>query len=564
METRSFFPVGNMALYLVTISLLMALSAYIWQFRKIAGANEQIKNQIAKICWLLSLLMIGYSRTVDEKILWHRIYLLSEIFSPYYWLFFISGISRQNIPNSYKYLIRTIAFYLIILVLTDSWLHTMEFPVWLQNGVFYVKENWGGLFLALYSYGLCIATIYLILRWIYTAVGLQRKQALWFGLAGLWIIPVLVIKEILRSNLLDPLPIGFSVIAIFTAWGFYRWRIYDVVSLAWKTSVHQMYEGLIVIDEYNYIVEMNPTGTKILQDFLIKRGDSYQKLLASWPVLHKLEKKKIVEEKCVIENNVKYYEIQQTDLEVRGHFLGKVLIFKNITERELIQQKLIGQEKALSVLKERNRLGRELHDGPGQVWGYVTMQIEAADRWLEKNQVDKARIILAELLQNVQDVHIDMRESITGLKCMQPEQGDFIDSLQKYLNWFEKTYPIVVSIEQDLQGDTLSSIAKVQLLRIIQEILTNIRKHTKATDVNIRFHHTSESVFCEIEDNGAGFDFKTDEKPGHFGLDIIRERIAEIDGSIKMKSTVPHGTIVMIEVHGKAKECDSYHEDYDR
>lgn len=552
METRIFFPVQDMTVYFVSISLIMAVLGYLWHFRQFPGGKEQIKNQIIKIFWILSIAMIGNSKTMEEKVFWLKIFLLSEIFSPYYWLMFISKISRQNVSFKFIFFVRAVALFLAGLVVSDTWFQSMEFSVWLENGDLYIQENWGEVIRSFYGYGLCLVTIFLILKWIYTTDGMRRKQALWFGASGFIVIPILAIKEVLKSNLWDPVPIGFLIMALFITWGFYRWHIYDVVSMAWKTSIQQMYEGVIVVDEYDYIVESNPAGEKLLQDLSVKRGDSYQKLLTAWPSLYDLKTKKIVEVEMTVANGVTCYEIQWANLLVKGHLLGKVLIFKDITERKMIEQKFIKQEKAISVLKERSRLGRELHDGPGQVWGYVTMQVEAADTWIGKGEIGKARYILSELLESVQAVHIDMRESITGLKIMQ--QGNFIDSLQKYIKWFEKTCEIAVSIEYDLSEDSLSSIEKVQLLRIIQELLTNIRKHANATVIKLRFYQREKTVFCEVEDDGNGNGFMAADKSGHFGLEIIQERIDEIGGVILTRPALQRGTIVIVEIHGSSKE----------
>ena len=111
------------------------------------------------------------------------------------------------------------------------------------------------------------------------------------------------------------------------------------------------------------------------------------------------------------------YQIRTLPLTTpQGNLLGKTILFKDITEQKRDEAKIIDQEKALSIMTERERLGRELHDGNGQLWSYINMQVEAARSLIEKKDFTEADVLLEKLVGVTQDMHVDIRESITGLQ----------------------------------------------------------------------------------------------------------------------------------------------------
>ena len=128
--------------------------------------------------------------------------------------------------------------------------------------------------------------------------------------------------------------------------------------------------------------------------------------------------------------------------------------------------------------------------------------------------------------------------------------GSLLDSLSNYITQFNRLSNLQVEVEVCSEVDIieLNTETKLQILRIVQEGLSNIRKHAKATQVSVTLACDAETLNLSIIDNGCGFDMnavKTESQP-HFGLSSMRERAASIGGTFRLESSPNMGTTVFV------------------
>ncbi len=236
---------------------------------------------------------------------------------------------------------------------------------------------------------------------------------------------------------------------------------------------------------------------------------------------------------------------------------------QEIAERKRAEERLLQQQYALATAEERARIGRELHDNLGQVIGYIHVQAQAVSTLLDQGQTTQARAALQQLVEVVQDANTDVRDYILGIKDAAETAPDFFAALRKYLHEFEETYGITtqLSLPDDLPRRPLTRAAEMQLLRIIQETLTNVRKHAGVNRARVYFFFDTNQIRVIIEDDGRGFDVsqqrtKSSEpqslnrqgEDAHFGLEIMRDRAVEIGGSLEVRSTPGRGTRVIVHI----------------
>lgn len=547
------FPVlENLWFHLAVVGALISLATFTWQFRNIPGAKPQVCSQIIKGLWLLSRVLISDCSALADKIFWYQIYTGASFLSSFVWFVFVLEISRQEtqLPSVIKRGIQAAVVGVCLVILSNPWHGLIAKDAWLDGQTLMVAAGAGNSVLALISFSLCLMTVVLSIRWILITVGLRRRQALWFTLASLFSLLGPVLVHIQGKPW--PLPLGFLLTGFFITWGFYRWKVYNIFPLAQQTVVENSVDGLLVIDEYGYIADKNSASTKMLEGLPAFVGGKYSELIAAWPPLGEVGKKQGVdtmEAAREVTEGRRYYQLTVNSFQVKGHWLGQVVILKDITEQKQSQIKLIEQQKALSIMAERDRLGRELHDGHGQLWSYINMQVEAARSLLTQRKAEQADQLLKKLAEVTQDVHIDIRESITGLKTVTSEQGVW-QTLAEYLKGFEQNYGITTEflISPEFGDTLLSPVSEVQVLRVIQEALTNIRKHARARQVKISVGTTGISAQIAIEDDGRGFDAVAAEKKGSFGLKIMQERAEEIGGQLWIESKPGFGTRVLLQV----------------
>jgi signal transduction histidine kinase len=257
----------------------------------------------------------------------------------------------------------------------------------------------------------------------------------------------------------------------------------------------------------------------------------------------------------------------------RGRLTGRLIVWRDITERKRAQAQIVEQQRALAVMEERERMGRELHDSLGQVLSYVNAQAQAALDLIEKGQVATAVAHLARLSTVAADASTDVREFILDMRAtISPEQG-FFAALEQYLQQFGQTYglPITLSRPDDAVDGLLAPAAQIQLLRIIQEALSNTRQHAQAHSVQVVFTHTDDHVQVVIADDGVGFSPLPGPPPdqgegvgplldwgeaGHFGLEIMRERAAGVGGTLEVRSAPGQGMQVIVQLPQREERAE--------
>ncbi len=211
------------------------------------------------------------------------------------------------------------------------------------------------------------------------------------------------------------------------------------------------------------------------------------------------------------------------------------------------------QVHALAVTEERERIAREMHDSLAQVLGYVNTKAQAAQALLGNNQNERAGIQIGQLAEAAREAYADVREGILGLRASPGQERGFVETLQLYLERWEDQSG--VAVELDLGGPIdapvrLSPLAEVQLLRVVQEALANVRKHARASQARVRIGQSEDWIEVTVEDDGAGFDPEGAARAGfpRFGQAIMRERAEAVGGALDVTSRPGQGTRVSIRV----------------
>lgn len=212
------------------------------------------------------------------------------------------------------------------------------------------------------------------------------------------------------------------------------------------------------------------------------------------------------------------------------------------------------QVSTLAVAEERVRIARELHDGMAQVLAYVNTKAQAVQAYLQKDDIEKATSQLDQLARAARDVYKDAREGIMALRTgISPDQT-FEEALQHYLSRWQQQSGVKVDLFVQADLD-LPDPAELQLLRIIQEALTNARKHSGANDVKVTLEQEDGWLLASVEDAGSGFDPASPHRAEfpQFGLGIMKERAESVGGAIEIDTEPGRGTRVKIRVPSNPK-----------
>jgi two-component system nitrate/nitrite sensor histidine kinase NarX len=211
------------------------------------------------------------------------------------------------------------------------------------------------------------------------------------------------------------------------------------------------------------------------------------------------------------------------------------------------KSRLMERGRQAAVLEERERLAREMHDSLAQVLGYLHLKSEGALTAADSGKTDVVRRDLAEISSVSHEAYADVREAILGLRETVSQRRGFVDALRVYTTKFSQMAGIPTQLE--MRGSEtlmLAPEAEVQLMRVIQEALTNVRKHAGAKKACVSLEQ-GEVLRITIEDDGKGFDpAQQNGDEDHFGLYTMRERVERVGGRIAIDSDPGRGTRVCV------------------
>lgn len=273
---------------------------------------------------------------------------------------------------------------------------------------------------------------------------------------------------------------------------------------------------------------------------------------------------------CVTRLERKMYTAQEVELisvplEYHGDILGQYDIYvqrPGVSDREDILQLLetmgshLGMAVAkhrsdenahrLSIYEERNALAHELHDSLAQTLASLRFQIRMMEDSLQQEQgCQLVSDDLQRIRNGVDEAHTELRELLNSFRASM-DGRDLSSALEKLVQRFLSETGIATYYQQECALLKLSSTEEMQMLRIVQEALANIRKHAHAHTVRVLLTCRSGCYILLVEDDGVGFEGEAREgHPGeHIGLSIMVERARRLGGQLRIESEVGEGTRV--------------------
>jgi signal transduction histidine kinase len=221
-------------------------------------------------------------------------------------------------------------------------------------------------------------------------------------------------------------------------------------------------------------------------------------------------------------------------------FLGKRLIAERKGRAE--QQRLGTEVELLAIKVERARIAREIHDGLGHRLTSLRVQLELALKMIDDHDSDKAVQLVSQCLETARSA---MQEVRLVIKAATDRYVVNIKDAVSELVHFAKQNDNL-DFETSIDEIDVPIRTRHQIYSMIQECLTNIRKHAGATRVEISLTSDGEAAVLKVKDNGKGFNITS--KQAGFGLKGLRERAEAIGGSVGIDSAVGGGTQITVRL----------------
>lgn len=199
--------------------------------------------------------------------------------------------------------------------------------------------------------------------------------------------------------------------------------------------------------------------------------------------------------------------------------------------------------------QERQRLVRQLHDGPAQSLTNLILQAEICERLFDSD-AGRARAELGNLKTAVVSTFQKVRDFMADLRPMMLDDLGLIPTLKRYVDTFNGKSDVPATLTLTGAERRLASYKEVTIFRVLQELLTNARVHAHATRIQLALDMGETLIMASVEDNGSGFNPQEVLAPGGktIGLMTQRERVEMLGGRLTIESSPGRGTKVTVEL----------------
>lgn len=202
----------------------------------------------------------------------------------------------------------------------------------------------------------------------------------------------------------------------------------------------------------------------------------------------------------------------------------------------------------LTIIEERTRIAHELHDSLAQTLASLRFQVRVLDETLHQGDESALWAELERIENSLDEAYIELRGLIDHFRAPIDKRG-FMPAIEKVVERFRNESNIQIFLQREWGGPDLPEDMEIQVLRIVQEALCNVRKHSQAHTVRVMLRGQSDGSYrVLIEDDGTGIEPRTSAgAPGeHVGLSIMEERARRLGGKIRFESEPGEGTRIQL------------------
>jgi PAS domain S-box-containing protein len=557
----------NLWLSLFTLAILIALSLHGWYRRGMPGALLLAAGSLLSAVWILGTFLESISPTAAEQIFWFKFQAFLKLPATTAVTCFALEYTRPGrwLTRRNLVLLSVVPVLATGLMLTNDWHHLVWLDFNVNGDSVVARYGWTSSLMYLYSYGLALLNV-IVFGWLF----LRSPQHRWpvaIMVNGMIVARSLYLLEILQV-IATPIPVDvLSMGYVYLMFGIalFGFRFFNPIELARRSAIAQMREGMLVLDLTGRVVSLNPAGQAILG--VSEKQAAHRPVQELLPLPQELlplpDGDRQVEINLGQESAARSYQLTLSALQDwRGLPVGRLLLLHDITEQKRAQAELIEQQHTRATLQERERLARELHDTLVQSTASVRMQAETATLLLQNGQPAPVEETLMRIADTAQQMHLDLRQYIFKIRAGLAAEQPFFEVLRDFLARFSQTWGLEIGLEASPaleQRGLGAALEQAQWMGIIQEALSNIRKHASARRVSLRFEHSGRRLSLTIEDDGCGFDPVLLSQVGgsRFGMRSMSERAQALGGVFEIQSSPGQGTRISVAVPFDGEEGEA-------
>ncbi|MTK62990.1 MAG: hypothetical protein F8N15_00185 [Methanobacterium sp.] len=530
-------------LLLISTSVTLYISFYSWNKR--LNPNAYLFSllmgavSIWSICEALQMASVG----IDTKILWSQLSYVGIVFiGPFFLLFTMSYTDNKKYLNKkFAAFLSIIPILILILVATNPWYgliwptitpssnDPMSLLIYGRGIGFYVNM--------IYTYILLVAGVLLLIQSIIRNPKVFQKQALMILLATMIPLSANVVYLTRYSPVigLDLTPFAFTISGVLVAYSIFKYKLLDIVPIAYNKLFDKMGSGALVIDSKKGIVDINKSAMELLDIKSNFTGKNVEKTITQFKELYPLENIAHESEMEIeIDKPQKIWlEILVTSLENNKQHLGWLITFSNITVRKK------AEEDVQKSLEEKEMLLKEIHHRVKNNLMVISSLLSLQSRYIKD---EASKNIFKESQNRARSMALihELLYQSTDLKSI--DFGKFINTLTGELYRIYISNQNLIKLNVDVQSVMVDVNTAIPLGLIVNELVSNSMKHAFPDDrkgnIEIKFCSEDENYTLIVEDDGIGFPEDVDlYNTNSLGLRIVNSLTEQIDGELILDKT---------------------------
>ncbi|MBD7915933.1 sensor histidine kinase [Clostridium sp. Sa3CUN1] len=324
----------------------------------------------------------------------------------------------------------------------------------------------------------------------------------------------------------------------------------------------------IVIDEVDYLEKLDKSmRLKLVEESkkMINSNQDYFKNIYEEAldirvkyITKQSEEKELILKRDELERALRGYKVSIEEAEsavnqiniALGYLEGNILdgLKSNNENSRMLNEINILENQEI----ERRRIAREIHDGPAQYIANAIMRIDFCKMVIKKD-LEEGIKELDDLKTNVKMALKEVRGIIYDLRPLSLEERGLNEAIKEMINIISTENSIKINVDIESYDGEIDKIIQIAAYRIVQEILNNMKKHSKANIVDLRFNYIKDYIYFFVQDDGIGFNVKetlinTKKKGNCYGLLGIYERVKSLGGRIDIRSSLGEGTTYKIKL----------------
>lgn len=517
-----------------------------------------IRYLVFYIVWFLGQIFRIFASDYGTEWIFVRLEYLGICFIGFFWLVFCLQYTEHPLAAKKKYLILLGAIPALsyFTVLTNDWHHqffSAHDQVFNTYGILFYIHTFE-------SYIYCTIGTALLINYAFRQMGNKRKQVILLVLAAIFplVINVLMVTRVLPATF-DSTPFGLMISLCIYFVATFKYKLLDLVPVAYHAIVDNMKEAIVVIDNYRQIIQYNRAFRDIFPEIvaaekpdlalflatLIERAEPSTRLEQIAHIIAESAEVNYTAEIKLMNPIPQWLALNIQPIYQGGEWLGRVIsindisVYQNLVvelhqknhELSLMNRQL--QEHAatveeLAIVKERNRFARDVHDTLGQTMTLLITMLQVVMANCRNNPEAMEKKLL-EAIRIAEDGLAEVRRSVAGLSMARFTRETLMSALQALIGSFENT-GVKVRLMVEPYGGELNIRILDTIYRVCQEALTNTVRHGKASKVSIELRFNMDTLILQIEDNGYGCATITK----GYGLLGMEERIKAVNGLIEI------------------------------